>query len=208
MRYLLAVIAAYLLGSMSFSIFLSKALLGRDVRSCGSGNAGATNMARVYGMRMGALTLAGDMLKGAAAMFIGWKLCGDMGLALGGTACMLGHCFPVFHSFRGGKGVSVGAVVALAVDWRVFIAVIAVFALTAVLSKKVSLGSICAALAAFIAALIFAASLPRLALTFFSAAMIIVRHRENIRRLLAGTEPDFKTGSKGAKLPKGGEMAK
>lgn len=207
MSYILAAIAGYLLGSISFSIFLSQALLGRDVRSCGSGNAGATNMARVYGMRAGALTLAGDALKGAAAMFLGWKLGGDAGLALGGSACMLGHCFPVFYGFRGGKGVSVGAAVALAVDWRVFVIAVVVFAAAAVLSKKVSLGSICASAATFVSALIFCVSTPRIILALVSALLVIVRHRENIRRLLAGTEPDFKSGRKTAKPPSGGEAA-
>ena len=208
MRYLLTIMSGYLLGSLSISIFLSKTLLGRDVRSCGSGNAGATNMARVYGTRAGVLTLTGDMLKGTAAMLIGWLLGGDIGLAAGGVGCMLGHCFPAFHNFRGGKGVSVGAAVALAVDWRVFVAVIVVFAGVAVLSKKVSLGSICAAVTAFVASLIFGASVPRCAMVLFAAIMIVIRHRENIRRLLSGTEPDFKSGKRGDKHPRGGEVAK
>ena len=122
----IVVVAGYLLGSLSISILLSKNLLGRDVRRHGSGNAGATNMARVFGMHAGLLTLAGDMLKAAAAMLLGFWLLGDTGMALGGVACLLGHCFPVLHGFKGGKGVSSGAMVALMIDWRVFLCVVGV----------------------------------------------------------------------------------
>ena len=113
----IVVVAGYLLGSLSISILLSKNLLGRDVRRHGSGNAGATNMARVFGMHAGLLTLAGDMLKAAAAMLLGFWLLGDTGMALGGVACLLGHCFPVYFKFKGGKAVSAGAAVGLMVSW-------------------------------------------------------------------------------------------
>lgn len=191
-KYILVASAGYLLGSLSMSIILSRAVLGEDVRRKGSGNAGATNMARVYGLKAGALTLGGDVLKASLSMLIGWLLLGDVGLALGGIASLVGHCFPVYYNFRGGKGVSVGAAVALAIDWRVFLSIVLVFALAAFLSKKVSLGSVCAAVAISIASLIFQVSTPKLILAVFGMLLVVFQHRENIKRLINGTEPDFK----------------
>jgi len=191
-KYILVASAGYLLGSLSMSIILSRAVLGEDVRRKGSGNAGATNMARVYGLKAGALTLGGDVLKASLSMLIGWLLLGDVGLALGGIASLVGHCFPVYYNFRGGKGVSVGAAVALAIDWRVFLSIVLVFALAAFLSKKVSLGSVCAAVAISITSLIFQVSTPKLILAVFGMLLVVFQHRENIKRLVNGTEPDFK----------------
>ena len=134
-KYLLIAVAGYLLGSMSASILLSRLALGGDVRGKGSGNAGATNMARVYGWGMGFVTLGCDMLKAVLATWIGSLLLGDVGLALGGVCCMVGHCFPVFHKFKGGKGISVGAALGLMIDWKVFVGIIAVFLIVAVLMQ-------------------------------------------------------------------------
>lgn len=195
LKYLLTIAAGYLLGSLSMSILLSRGVLGGDVRSKGSGNAGATNMARVYGMKAGVLTLGGDVVKASLSMLLGWALLGDAGIAAGGVACIVGHCFPVYYGFKGGKGVSVGAAVALAVDWRAFVIVVAVFAAAALLSKKVSLGSISAAVALIVSALIIGVGTPKLVLAICSAALVIFQHRENIKRLIKGTEPDFKAAS-------------
>lgn len=192
-KYILVILAGYLLGSLSMSILMSKGL-GGDVRRHGSGNAGATNMARVYGIGAGLLTLAADMVKATAAMLLGWLLLGDWGLMAGGAACIIGHCFPVFHHFKGGKGVSVGGAIALMIDWRVGLAVFGSFAVFALLSKKVSLGSVCGALAITVAALLVHVSTPRLILAIISMAIVIFQHRSNIKRLIAGTEPDFKAG--------------
>lgn len=191
-KILLIALGSYLLGSVSLSIFMSKHMFGGDVRAQGSGNAGATNMARVYGMMAGVLTLAADMVKAAVSMLVGHLLLGDVGLALGGACCILGHCFPVFHQFKGGKGVSVGGMLALLIDWRVGLLVIGCFLLAAVLSKKVSLGSICGAIACGVGPLLLGASVPRVLLGLFAMVMVVARHRENIVRLIKGTEPDFK----------------
>ena len=133
--YLIVIAAGYMLGSLSSSLILSKLGWGKDVRKHGSGNAGATNMARVFGIGAGLATLAGDMLKAAAAIWLGKTLLGDVGIAVGGCACILGHCFPVFHNFRGGKGISVGAMIGLAIDWRVFVGIVVVFLIVAFLTK-------------------------------------------------------------------------
>ncbi len=185
-------VAGYLLGSLSASILLSRTAWGGDVRGHGSGNAGATNMARVYGLGAGFLTLGCDMLKAIAATWLGSLLLGDAGLAMGGVACMAGHCFPVFHEFKGGKGISVGAALGLMIDWRVFLAIILVFLIVAFLSRKVSLGSLAASVAITVFSLIFAVSTPKLILAIIAMCIAVFQHRGNIRRLLQGTEPDFK----------------
>ena len=185
-------VAGYLLGSLSASILLSRTAWGGDVRGHGSGNAGATNMARVYGLGAGFLTLGCDMLKAIAATWLGSLLLGDAGLAMGGVACMAGHCFPVFHEFKGGKGISVGAALGLMIDWRVFLAIILVFLIVAFLRRKVSLGSLAASVAITVFSLIFAVSTPKLILAIIAMCIAVFQHRGNIRRLLQGTEPDFK----------------
>lgn len=195
LKYLLVLVCSYLLGSVSVSIFISKNVLRADVRTKGSGNAGATNMARVYGLHMGLITLAGDALKGAVSMLLGYALLGECGMSAAAVSCILGHCYPAMHEFRGGKGVSVGAMVLLMADWRVLAVAVVFFALAAVLSRKVSLGSLSAALSAFITAIVLHLSTPRLIMVAFAALLVVVRHRENIARLLKRTEPDFSLGS-------------
>lgn len=191
-KLIFTALTAYLIGSLSVSIFISRTVMSSDVRAHGSGNAGATNMARVYGLRMGALTLFGDMAKAGAAMLTGWLIAGEWGLFAAGACCLLGHCYPFFHEFRGGKGVSSGAAILLAADWRVLAAAVVMFALFAVLSRKVSLGSVGAAVTGFCAAAFLGLDLPRLLLAAFAMLLVLLRHRENILRLINGTEPDFK----------------
>ena len=195
LKYILTAVCAYFLGSVSVSILLSRGVMNADVRAHGSGNAGATNMARVFGLRMGAVTLAGDMLKAAMAMLLGFALLGERGMCVAGALCLVGHCYPVLHEFRGGKGVSVGTAVFLAADWRVLAVAVVFFALAAFLSRKVSLGSLAAAVSGFAAAAYLALPLPRLLLVAFTMLLVILRHRENIIRLVRGTEPDFTLGS-------------
>ncbi len=195
-KYLLVALGSYLLGSVSLSIYMSRKMYGGDVRSKGSGNAGATNMARVYGMSAGFLTLGADVLKAVISMGAGYLLLGDMGLSLGGICCIVGHCFPVFYGFKGGKGVSVGGALSLMLDWRVGLLVIACFLLGAFLSKKVSLGSVLGALAAGIGPFIFGVSGPRMVLGVVAMCIVVYRHKENIVRLIKGTEPDFKAAKR------------
>lgn len=194
LKYLVLTAVCYVLGSVNLSILISQGM-GGDVRSHGSGNAGATNMARTYGLWAGLLAMAGDMLKTVAAMLIGWWLLGDWGLFCAGASCMLGHCFPLLYTFRGGKGISAGGAIAFAIDWRVGLAVVAVFLIGAFSSKKVSLGSVLAALAITVAAILFKVSTPRLLLAIFGMMLAIFQHRGNIKRLIEGTEPDFKAKS-------------
>ncbi len=191
-KIILSLLLPYFIGGISVSILLSRFVYGRDVRTCGSGNAGATNMARSFGLKTGLITLACDAAKTVISVLIGKALTGDQGVCFAGVACLLGHCYPALHGFKGGKGVSVCAALMWFIDWRIGTAALAVFVLAAILSKKVSLGSVCAAAAISAAALILSPPLPKLILALFCTAMVILRHRENIKRLIAGTEPDFK----------------
>ncbi len=193
----LLAVGGYLLGSCNASIILSRknARYG-DVRDRGSGNAGATNMARSYGWTAGLLTLALDFLKALLAAGAGAYLLGDTGLAVCGFACLVGHCCPLYYGFRGGKGISVGAALALAIDWRVLAVAAAVFLAGALLTRRVSAGSVLAALAVAAAALLFHASSPKLVLAVLGSALVLFRHRANIGRLLRGTEPAFHAAKK------------
>ena len=182
----------YLLGSLSFSIIISCLFLGRDIRKHGSGNAGATNMTRVFGWVAGVATLAFDVLKAVAAMMIGRRLLGDVGVCLGGMAVMVGHCFPLFHHFKGGKGIATGAAIGFMIDWRVGTSIVAAFLIGALISRKVSVGSIAAAITVVPTTWIFAPRPSMIALSVFACVLAITRHSENIRRLRAGTEPDFR----------------
>lgn len=192
--YIVAAVAAYFIGSFSASIFLSETLLGRDVRNEGSGNAGATNMARSYGIWMGILTLLCDFVKALLAVWLSRRIIGDWGLFVGGFACLLGHCFPVYYQFKGGKGISTGAALGLCIGWQVLVVLLAAFGLGAGLSRKVSVGSVVAALSLVPAVFLLGAPLPGKLLSVCGAILVIWRHRENILRVIKGTEPDFKAG--------------
>ena len=191
-KIIIAFIVPYFLGGLSVSILLSRKVYGKDVRSCGSGNAGATNMARVFGLKMGIVTLLFDVLKAVASIILGSLLLGETGLCIAAGACLLGHCFPATHNFKGGKGVSVCAAIIWAIDWRAAAAAYAGFLIAAFVSKRVSLGSITAAVALTAAALCLSVGTPKLVLAVFCSAVVIIRHRENIARLIKGTEPEFK----------------
>ena len=191
LKGLLIAAASYFLGSVSASILISRTRRGSDIREHGSGNAGATNMARIYGMSDGVLTLLADFFKALLATVLGKWLMGDPGVCLAGLAALAGHCFPVFSRFKGGKGVSVGAAIGLAVHWKVLLVLVVVFFGVAIPSKKVSAGSVCAAAALVICAFVFPMSTPKAILSVVTGLLVIWQHRANIRRLLNGTEPDF-----------------
>ena len=194
--YLLSLLAGYLLGSISASIVLSRAAFHQDVRTAGSGNAGATNAARVFGMGAGIITFFGDFLKTLIAMFIGRALGGDAGMCIAGAAALIGHCFPLYFGFRGGKAVSAGVAVAVMLDWRVLLLAVAVFAAAAYFSRTASVSSMSASVGLAVGALLFCGSLPEKLLGCFTCALVIIMHRSNIRRLIAGTEPKFHAGKR------------
>ncbi|MBQ9083437.1 MAG: glycerol-3-phosphate 1-O-acyltransferase PlsY [Clostridia bacterium] len=194
--YTLAVVAGYLIGSISCSVVLTKLHYKTDVRTQGSGNAGATNVARVFGMKAGVLTLLGDVLKTVVSMLIGKLLGGDVGLALAGGACLIGHAWPIYFKFKGGKGISVGAGLALMVDWRILVIIASVFAIVFILTRIVSAASVCAAVSIVPAVLIVGAPLAPTIMICCAGPLVIWLHRSNIVRLIKGEEKKFVPKSK------------
>jgi glycerol-3-phosphate acyltransferase PlsY len=184
-------IFAYLLGSIP-SGYIVGALAGVDVRNAGSGNIGATNVARIVGKRLGVLTLLADTAKGYVPVFIAWRMGLSPALvALVAITAFLGHLYPVFLRFRGGKGVATAFGALLAIAPVATLILIGVFGVVVLWSRRISLGSIAAALAAPIGLWTISAPAPFVAMGAILGAMVIVRHRDNIKRLLAGTEPRF-----------------
>ncbi len=201
LNYFIIAVAGYLLGSISSAVLLSRYFYKTDVRTLGSGNAGATNAARVYGMGMGVATLFCDGLKTAAAMYLGLWLGGELGFALAGAACMVGHCWPVFFRFRGGKGISVGAIMALLIDWRVFLGLIVVFFAVFAFTRTVSLCSVTVAVLLPVLALGFQLicsdiGWPRCVLSVFAGTIAVWQHRSNLKRLARGEEAKFTPGKR------------
>ena len=197
--YALSCVLGYLLGSISISILISRHVFHQDVRQSGSGNAGATNVARVFGLGAGVLTFLGDFAKTLLAAWLGSLLGGVIGSCRGAAFALIGHCFPVYYRFRGGKAVSAGAAAALVIDWRIFVLAVAVFALAALLSKTASVSSMSAAGMVAVGTILFAPSTAQLLLGLFTCALVLFMHRSNIRRLIAGTEPKFHPGHRHGK---------
>jgi len=213
---LFTVVFSYLFGSLNSAIIVCRLWKRQDIRDYGSKNAGLTNVLRVYGKGPALATLLADLAKGVIAVvvcrivvhqvmdvvffddprFIGY---------VAGLAVMVGHCFPVFYGFHGGKGVLLAATTLLAIDPITCVLSIAVFALLVALTKYVSVGSICAAIAYPTFTFILQnfvydegyAVLPNTSVAFLIGALIIYLHKPNIKRLMAGTENKF--GSKNKK---------
>jgi len=185
------VASAYLLGSIPSGYILGN-WAGVDVRKAGSGNVGATNVARVAGKLHGVLTLVADAAKGFIPVIMASRL--DLSstvVTCAAVAAFVGHLYPLFLRFQGGKGVATALGALLAMAPLAALVLIGVFALVALSSRIVSLSSMVAAAAAPITLWFFSYSPISIAMSAFLAAMIILRHRDNIRRLLAGTEPRF-----------------
>ena len=194
LRVLLIALSAYLLGSVSSSVLISRHFFAADVRGAGSGNAGATNMARVYGFGPGLAVLACDAVKTILALLLGRWLGGTAGVCVAGVCCNLGHCKPLFFGFSGGKGVSVGAAIAAFLGWRIFAAAAAVFFLLFALTKIVSVCSMAAAVAIPLMCVLTGAPLPYTLLAVFTALLVLWFHRGNLARLRRGEEPKFHAG--------------
>ena len=192
LKLIFAASVAYLSGSVSVAVLISMWLYRRDIRKEGSGNAGATNVARTFGIKIGLLTLAGDFLKTALAAWFGNLLVGDNGLVVACAFCMIGHIWPLFFDFKGGKGVATAGMIALILDWRLFLILVAVFGIAFLCSRRVSVCSLCCAFAFPIALVLLGTTTPRLILGIFIALIVIWRHHGNIKRLQNGTEPEFK----------------
>ena len=194
--YVACALIGYLFSSINFAVIISR-IYGEDIRSKGSGNAGATNMMRIYGKKASVLTFVGDFLKAVVACLIcRLLLVGFIGACIAGLFCIIGHAFPVYFGFRGGKGVAVGAAMALCCDIFVFIIVIATFLIVVLLSRMISLGSVLAASMYPLGIFIFRGPGAGFLLALISGALIIILHRQNISRIIKGTERQIKFGSK------------
>ena len=197
--YIIVTIIAYLLGSISFSVIISKKMAGFDVREKGSGNAGSTNVLRTVGKKAAILTLICDCLKGIVAILIAVLASKivkgtDAGLLvqLAGVAVVIGHTFPIFFKFKGGKGVATSLGVLLIINWQIGL-ICLVFALTLMaLTRFVSLGSVSAAILFPILTIFIQENyiVPGNYIIFgvVLAAIVVFNHRANVRRLLTGTE--------------------
>jgi glycerol-3-phosphate acyltransferase PlsY len=198
LKIIAALVLGYLLGSLNTSVIVGK-IYGKDVRNLGSKSAGLTNTLRVLGKSAAAFVLAGDILKGVIACLIGLRLgvyvhsgeSGDcLSLLAAGAGAVIGHNWPVYFGFKGGKGMLTAAAVMFTIDWVTALISFGVFVLIVALTRYVSLGTICAAI--FFVAISF---LPVFKNTIYFyifsamiAAVIVFKHKENVRRLLSGTE--------------------
>lgn len=197
------IIISYLLGSISFAVVFSWAFSHKDVRNYGSGNAGMTNVLRSVGVLPGVLTFVCDFLKGVVAVLIGRYLVFAFAQPFGviipeyaaffcGMACQLGHIFPVFYGFRGGKSVSTSVAVLFAVDWRAGFIALGTFVLMVLITKIVSISSIVGALTAPFSLWLLlpknSTLLWQVLLCSWIVAVLVIAHWQNIGRLIRGEE--------------------
>ena len=197
--YIIVSIIAYLLGSISFSIIISKKMAGFDVRDKGSKNAGSTNVLRTVGKKAAIITLICDCLKGVIAILIAYiagkiwtNLDSALLVQLAGIFVVLGHTFPVFFKFKGGKGVATSLGVLLMVNWQIGLICLVFALILMALTRFVSLGSVAAAIL-FPVLTVFITNnylVPGNYIIFgiILAILVIFNHRENVKRLLTGTE--------------------
>ena len=204
--YIIVAIIAYLLGSISFSVIISKKMVGFDVRQKGSGNAGTTNVLRSVGKKAAIITLILDVLKGVVAILVAYivgKIANNLDKSLliqiAGIAVIIGHTFPIFFGFKGGKGIATSLGVLLMTNWNIGL-ICLVFALVLMaLTRIVSLGSIAAAilfpvLIMFMPSNAYIVEGNYIVYSIILAILVIYNHRANVKRLLNGTENrlDFK----------------
>ncbi len=202
-KYVAVAVISYLLGSLNFAIIFSKIFMKKDVRQYGSGNAGSTNAYRMMGGKKTLLVMLGDVLKGIAAVVIAGLVFdeldqfGGLGKMIAGAAVALGHIFPVYFGFKGGKGVlTIGAVLAF-FDIRILAIALAAFLIGVLITKYVSVGSIAAATAVAVTMIVFHHNdYPTALIGFLLGAFVIWMHRGNIKRLIGGTENKFSFNKK------------
>jgi glycerol-3-phosphate acyltransferase PlsY len=196
--FLISGAVGYFLGSIPFGYLLVRAFRGADVRTTGSGNIGATNVARTS-PKLGLLTLVLDVLKGMAAVGIALALCpGNRTVAfVAGLAAVSGHIFPIWLRFRGGKGVATGLGSFVLLTPKAVLLAMAMFVIILAALRFVSLASVTAAASLPLFALVLREGhSAQIVMVSIASALIILKHRPNIRRLLAGTEPKFKANRK------------
>jgi acyl phosphate:glycerol-3-phosphate acyltransferase len=193
----IAATIAYLIGSLSFAVIVSRALGLPDPHSYGSGNPGATNVLRSGSKKAAILTLLGDTLKGVIAVMLAKYFASQFGITAAGIALVaiavfLGHLFPLFFGFKGGKGVATAAGVLWALDWRVGLGLTAIWALVFAVTRVSSLSALIGSAAAPMLGYVFFGFGPVFIATLVMAALLFWRHKDNIQRLLSGEEAAFK----------------
>ena len=193
MTLFLLICAAYLVGAIPTGVLLTRMVGGEDIRKAGSGNIGATNVYRVAGRKLGIITLVGDCLKGVLPLVIaqqGFALAGP-GLAAVALAAFIGHCYPVYLGFKGGKGVATALGIFLVLSPLAVLGALLVFVLVLWKWRYISLASISAAAVIPLLVALFARSVPLFTATLIIAGIVIWRHRGNIERLRNGSENKF-----------------
>ncbi len=184
------ILFGYLSGSLIFGELIAKAK-GVDLRSIGSGNVGATNVTRALGKKFGAVVFFLDMLKGLipTALAVTLKAPESPTVSLVGIAAVLGHMFPVFHKFRGGKGVATAFGVVLGISWKPALILIILWAMALYITRFVSVASMLSSLSAIIVFLAMDYPPNLIMMALIISALIIFKHRSNIQRLISGEEP-------------------
>lgn len=195
MNILLPVIIAYLLGSIPSALWIGKLFYNTDIRTKGSGNLGATNTFRVLGPKAGFVVTIMDILKGTAATLLPLVFTTDVHPLILGVIAVIGHMFPVFARFKGGKAVATSGGILLGYQWPLFLLAVAVLLIALKITKMVSLSSIILALVSVVYTIIYTLNTGDylfFAVILTLATFIIYRHRANIARIRAGTEPKIK----------------
>ena len=210
---IIALVLAYLFGSINFAVIFSSIFLKKDVRELGSGNAGTTNVMRSAGFLPGALTFIFDALKGFAACYVGKLLFeyaatktdafwveGIYGAFACGLLCMLGHIFPIFFGFKGGKGVATSVGIFAVCSPIAIISGLSVFAVVLLVSKMVSLASLIATVVVVVLSIVLyngaSSILPIVILSIVMGLLVFIKHKDNIKRLINGTERKIGKGGK------------
>ena len=195
---LVVVLLSYFLGCFNGAVLISTFIIKDDIRSHGSGNAGLTNFYRTYGARYALPVILLDMGKTAASTLIGGYmfLClyedWTLGVLVAGLSCIIGHVFPAFYGFKGGKGILAGSILVIMLDWRMALVAWGLFVLAVVLTRYISLGSICAAASVAVSAFLIYDRPVYIILAAITAALVVWSHRSNIVRLVNGNENKFK----------------
>jgi len=184
-------IIGYLLGSINTSVITGK-FYGVDVRQHGSGNAGATNTLRVLGKKAAIMVVIGDVLKGLITCIISNSIAGQTGAIIGGAAAILGHNWPVYFGFKGGKGVLTSITVMFYLDWKISLILVGIFVVVVLISRYVSLGSVLGAIALPVLTILFGRDIKLVIFSIALAVIIVFKHQSNIKRLLNGTESMIK----------------
>lgn len=200
MNQVIALVAAYLLGSIPFALIAGK-LAGVDLRTVGSGNLGATNVFRALGRTAGVAVMALDISKGVAAVLVAKALTGSPWPLAAGALAILGHVFPVWTNFKGGKGVAVGAGALIGLVPAASGVMVGIWVILVILARYVSVASIVAALSAAPLAWAFGAPWSYVGFIAFAALFVIWKHRENMVRLVHGEENRIRFGRKDAAPP-------